>query len=60
MGSKECFWVFSGNDLNLKVWDKKEGSYVMIGNKGKRERMNSGLNGVMIKGLSRVVNRKGK
>lgn len=57
--TKESFWVFSGNDFNLKVSDKKDPSYLIIANNPKTQSMNSALNALIINRLTRLVNTKG-
>ena len=57
LATKESFWVFSGNDFNLKVSDKKDPSYLIIANNPKTQSMNSALNA--LNRLTRLVNTKG-
>ena len=59
LATKESFWVFSGNDFNLKVSDKKVPSYLIIANNPKTQSMNSALNALIINRLTRLVNTKG-
>lgn len=59
LATKESFWVFSGNDFNLKVSDKKGPSYLIIANNPKTQSMNSALNALIINRLTRLVNTKG-
>lgn len=59
LATKESFWVFSGNDFNLKVSDKKDTSYLIIANNPKTQSMNSALNALIINRLTRLVNTKG-
>lgn len=59
LATKESFWVFSGNDFNLKVSDKKDPSYLIIANNPKTQSMNSALNALIINRLTRLVNTKG-
>ena len=59
LATKESFWVFSGNDCNLKVSDKKDPSYLIIANNPKTQSMNSALNALIINRLTRLVNTKG-
>ena len=48
LATKESFWLFSGNDFNLKVSDKKDPSYLIIANNPKTQSMNSALNALII------------
>ena len=59
LATKESFWVFSGNDFNLKVSDKKDPSYLIIANNPKTQSKNSALNALIINRLTRLVNTKG-
>ena len=59
LATKESFWVFSGNDFNKKVSDKKDPSYLIIANNPKTQSMNSALNALIINRLTRLVNTKG-
>ena len=59
LATKESFWVFSCNDFNLKVSDKKDPSYLIIANNPKTQSMNSALNALIINRLTRLVNTKG-
>lgn len=59
LATKESFWVFSDNDFNLKVSDKKDPSYLIIANNPKTQSMNSALNALIINRLTRLVNTKG-
>lgn len=59
LATKESFWVFSGNDFNLKVSDKMDPSYLIIANNPKTQSMNSALNALIINRLTRLVNTKG-
>jgi len=54
LATKESFWVFSGNDFNLK-----DPSYLIIANNPKTQSMNSALNALIINRLTRLVNTKG-
>ena len=59
LATKESFWVFSGDDFNLKVSDPKDPSYLIIANSPKTQSMNSALNALIINRLTRLVNTKG-
>lgn len=58
LATKESFWIFSGDDFNLKVSDPKEPSYLVIANNPKTQSMNSALNALIINRLTRLVNTK--
>ena len=59
LATKESFWVFSGDDINLKVSDKENPSYLIIANNPKNQSMNSALNALIINRITRLVNTKG-
>lgn len=59
LATKESFWVFSGDDFNLKVSDKNNPSYLVIANNPKTQGINSALNALIINRLTRLVNTKG-
>lgn len=59
LATKESFWVFSGDDINLKVSDKEKPSYLIIANNPKNQSMNSALNALIINRITRLVNTKG-
>lgn len=59
LATKESFWVFSGNNFNLKISDKKDPSYPITANNPKTQSMNSALNALIINRLTGLVNTKG-
>ncbi|MDL2297336.1 type IV secretory system conjugative DNA transfer family protein, partial [Bacteroidales bacterium OttesenSCG-928-E04] len=59
LATKESFWVFSGDDFDLKVSDPKNPSYLIIANNPKTQSMNSALNALILNRLTRLVNTKG-
>lgn len=59
LSSKESYWIFSGDDFNLKVSDPEEPSYLIIANNPKTQSINSALNALIINRLTRLVNTKG-
>ena len=59
LATKESFWVFTGDDFNLKVSDKEHPAYLVIANDPKTQSMNSALNALIINRLTRLVNTKG-
>jgi type IV secretory pathway TraG/TraD family ATPase VirD4 len=59
LATKESFWVFSGDDFDLKVSDPNNPSYLIIANNPKTQSMNSALNALIINRLTRLVNTKG-
>ncbi len=59
LATKESYWIFSGDDFNLKVSDPDDPSYLIIANNPKTQAMNSALNALIINRLTRLVNTKG-
>ncbi len=56
LATKESFWIFSGDDFDLKVSDPKTPSYLLIANNPKTMGMNSALNALVINRLTRLIN----
>lgn len=59
LATKESYWVFSGDDFDLKVSDPNNPSYLIIANNPRTQSMNSALNALIINRLTRLVNSKG-
>lgn len=59
LATKESFWIFSGDDFNLKVSDPKDPSYLVIANNPKTQSMNSALNALIINRITRLINSDG-
>jgi len=59
LATKESFWIFSGDDFNLKVSDPKNPSYLLLANNPKTLNMNSALNALIINRLTRLLNTDG-
>ncbi len=59
LATKESFWIFTGDDFNLKVSDTNEPSYLIIANNPDTENINSSLNALVLNRLTRLVNSKG-
>ena len=59
LATKESFWIFSGDDFNLKVSDPKNPSYLLLANSPKTLNMNSALNALIINRLTRLLNTEG-
>ncbi|TFH94902.1 type IV secretory system conjugative DNA transfer family protein [Porphyromonas levii] len=56
LATKEAFWIFSGDDFDLKVSDPKNPSYLLIANDPEMESINSSLNALIINRLVTRVN----
>lgn len=58
LASKETFWVFSGNDFNLKISDKEEPGVIVLANDPNTQNINSACYSVVLNRLTRLVNSK--
>jgi hypothetical protein len=59
LATKETFWVFSGNDFNLKISDPNEPSVLVIANDPDTQSINSACYSVVLNRLIRLINKKG-
>lgn len=59
LSTKETFWVFSGDDFNLKISDKKEPSILILANDPNTQNINSACYSVVLNRLTRLINSKG-
>ena len=59
LATKETFWVFSGDDFNLKISDKKEPSILVLANDPNTQNINSACYSVVLNRLTRLINSKG-
>ncbi|MCT1525826.1 type IV secretory system conjugative DNA transfer family protein [Sphingobacterium lactis] len=55
----ETFWVFSHDDFNLKISDKKEPGILILANDPNTQNINSACYSVVINRLTRLINSKG-
>ena len=54
--SQEAYWVFSGDDFDLKVSDPKNPSYLIIANDPEKEQVIGSLNALILNRLTTRVN----
>ena len=54
--SQEAYWVFSGDDFDLKVSDPKSSSYLIIANDPEKEQVIGSLNALILNRLTTRVN----
>ena len=54
--SQEAYWVFSGDDFDLKVSDPKHPSYLIIANDPEKEQVIGSLNALILNRLTTRVN----
>jgi hypothetical protein len=59
MATKETFWVFSGDDFNLKISDPSSPSILVMANDPNTQNINSGCYSVVLNRLTRLINSKG-
>ncbi len=59
LATKEAFWIFTGDDFDLKVSDPNNPSYLLIANDPEMESINSSLNALIINRLVTRVNSGG-
>ncbi len=59
LATKETFWVFSGNDFNLKISDPEDPSVLVIANDIDTQEINSACYSLVLNRLTKLVNKKG-
>ncbi len=59
LNTKESAWIFSGDDFDLKISDKKNPSYVVLANNINTQNINSALGSVVLSRLVKTINTKG-
>ena len=57
--SPEAYWVFTGDDFDLKISDPKKPSYLVIANDPEKEQVIGSLNALILNRLVTRVNSKG-
>jgi len=57
--SPEAYWVFTGDDFDLKISDKSNPSYLVIANDPEKEQVIGSLNGLILNRLVTRINSKG-
>lgn len=57
--SPEAYWVFTGDDFDLKISDRKSPSYLVIANDPEKEQVIGSLNALVLNRLITRVNSKG-
>lgn len=57
--SPEAYWVFTGDDFDLKISDKEHPSYLVIANDPEKEQVIGSLNALVLNQLITRVNSKG-
>jgi len=59
LATKETFWVFSGDDFNLKISAHAEPSMLVLANDPNTQNINSACYSVVLNRLTRLINSKG-
>jgi hypothetical protein len=59
MATKETFWVFSGDDFNLKISDPSSPGMLVLANDPNTQNINSACYSVVLNRLTRLINSKG-
>lgn len=57
--SPEAYWVFTGDDFDLKISDRKNPAYLVIANDPEKEEVMGSLNALILNRLVTRVNSKG-
>ncbi|MEJ5993234.1 TraM recognition domain-containing protein [Pedobacter sp. Du54] len=59
LATKETFWVFSGDDFELKISDPKNPSILVLANDPSTQSINSACYSVVLNRVTKLVNTKG-
>jgi hypothetical protein len=59
LATKETFWVFSGDDFNLKISDANTPGMVILANDPNTQNINSACYSVVMNRLTKLINSKG-
>ncbi|MEJ6979731.1 type IV secretion system DNA-binding domain-containing protein [Pedobacter sp. P351] len=59
LATKETFWVFSGDDFNLKISDPKTPGVLVLANDPGTQNINSACYSVVLNRMTRLINSKG-
>lgn len=59
LATKETFWVFSGDDFNLKISDRATPGMVVLANDPNTQNINSACYSVVFNRLTKLINTKG-
>ncbi len=59
LATKETFWVFSGDDFNLKISDKASPGVLILANDPDTQNINSAFYSVVLNRLTKLVNKPG-
>lgn len=59
LATKETFWVFSGDDFNLKISAKEKPGILVLANDPNTQNINSACYSIVINRLTKLINTKG-
>jgi hypothetical protein len=59
LASQEAYWIFTGDDFDLKISDKEHPCYLVIANDPEKEQIIGSLNALILNRLVTRVNSKG-
>jgi hypothetical protein len=59
LATKETFWVFSGDDFDLKISDKEKPGMLVLANDPATQNINSACYSIVINRLTKLINSKG-
>ncbi len=59
LATKETFWVFSGDDFNLKISDPKNPGILVLANDPGTQNINSACYSIVLNRMTRLINSKG-
>ncbi|GAA3989448.1 type IV secretion system DNA-binding domain-containing protein [Mucilaginibacter dorajii] len=59
LATKETFWVFSGNDFDLKISDRANPGMLVLANDPNTQNINSACYSIIINRLTKLINTKG-
>ncbi|MES2063414.1 MAG: type IV secretion system DNA-binding domain-containing protein [Bacteroidota bacterium] len=59
LATKETFWVFSGDDFNLKISDTNTPGIVILANDPNTQNINSACYSIVLNRLTKLINSKG-
>ncbi|MBS1527235.1 MAG: type IV secretion system DNA-binding domain-containing protein [Bacteroidetes bacterium] len=59
LATKETYWVFSGNDFDLKISDRDNPGILVLANDPNTQNINSACYSIIINRLTKLINTKG-
>lgn len=59
LASQEAFWIFTGDDFDLKISDRRHPCYLVIANDPEKEQIIGSLNALILNRLVTRINSKG-